>query len=142
MAAKRCLSLKECPASRKKTSLGAMPGGPGSGRIRLLSGTRVVNQFLLGRALTGELGLDLPITALMVYNCNPVVACPEQDKVVVACPGRICSPCQRPVPDRHRPLRPARRRPLPDPVGQSRVPLLDRRNGGQLRGPGIPAGLP
>lgn len=44
-------------------------------------GTRVVNQFLLGRALTGELGLDPPITALMVYNSNPMVVCPEQDKV-------------------------------------------------------------
>ncbi|SHK92893.1 Anaerobic selenocysteine-containing dehydrogenase [Pseudonocardia thermophila] len=44
-------------------------------------GTRVVNQFLLGRALTGELALDPPITALMVYNSNPMVVCPEQDKV-------------------------------------------------------------
>jgi anaerobic selenocysteine-containing dehydrogenase len=45
-------------------------------------GTRVVNQFLLGRALTGELGLDPPLTALMVYNSNPVVVCPEQGKVI------------------------------------------------------------
>ena len=45
-------------------------------------GTRVVNQFLLGRALTGELGLDPPVTALMVYNSNPVVVCPEQGKVI------------------------------------------------------------
>ena len=45
-------------------------------------GTRIVNQFLLGRALTGELGLEPPVTALMVYNSNPVVVCPEQDKVV------------------------------------------------------------
>ncbi|WP_328825587.1 molybdopterin-dependent oxidoreductase [Tomitella gaofuii] len=44
-------------------------------------GTRVVNQFLLGRALTGELGLDPPISALMVYNSNPMVVCPEQEKV-------------------------------------------------------------
>ncbi|SNR61386.1 Anaerobic selenocysteine-containing dehydrogenase [Haloechinothrix alba] len=44
-------------------------------------GTRVVNQFHLGRALTGELGLDPPISALMVYNSNPMVVCPEQDKV-------------------------------------------------------------
>jgi anaerobic selenocysteine-containing dehydrogenase len=43
--------------------------------------TRVVNQFLLGRALTGELGLDPPVTALMVYNSNPMVVCPEQDKL-------------------------------------------------------------
>jgi anaerobic selenocysteine-containing dehydrogenase len=45
-------------------------------------GTRVVNQFLLGRALTGELGLEPPVTALMVYNSNPVVVCPEQDKMI------------------------------------------------------------
>jgi len=44
-------------------------------------GTRVVNQYLLGRALTGELELDPPITALMVYNSNPMVVCPEQEKV-------------------------------------------------------------
>ncbi|MBO0874396.1 MAG: molybdopterin-dependent oxidoreductase, partial [Pseudonocardia sp.] len=44
-------------------------------------GTRVVNQYLLGRALTGELELDPPITALMVYNSNPLVVCPEQAKV-------------------------------------------------------------
>ncbi|PRZ41424.1 anaerobic selenocysteine-containing dehydrogenase [Antricoccus suffuscus] len=45
-------------------------------------GTRVVNQFLLGQALTGELALDPPIKALMVYNSNPMVVCPEQDKIV------------------------------------------------------------
>ena len=45
-------------------------------------GTRVVNQFLLGRALTGEMQLDPPITALVVYNSNPMVVCPEQDKIV------------------------------------------------------------
>jgi anaerobic selenocysteine-containing dehydrogenase len=44
-------------------------------------GTRVVNQFLLGRALTGDLELDPPIKALMVYNSNPMVVCPEQEKV-------------------------------------------------------------
>jgi len=44
-------------------------------------GTRVVNQYLLGRSLTGELALDPPIAALMVYNSNPMVVCPEQDKV-------------------------------------------------------------
>jgi anaerobic selenocysteine-containing dehydrogenase len=47
----------------------------------LRPGTRVVNQFSLGRALTGELGLDPPIQALMVYNTNPLVVCPEQDKL-------------------------------------------------------------
>ncbi|MGY1694876.1 molybdopterin-dependent oxidoreductase [Geodermatophilus sp. SYSU D00814] len=45
-------------------------------------GTRVVNQWLLGRALTGELDLDPPIRALVVYNSNPLVVCPEQDRMV------------------------------------------------------------
>jgi anaerobic selenocysteine-containing dehydrogenase len=45
-------------------------------------GTRVVNVLQLGRALTGELGLDPPIDALMVYNANPVVNTPEQDKII------------------------------------------------------------
>ena len=45
-------------------------------------GTRVVNQFRLGPALTGELGLDPPIKALFVSNTNPVVVCPQQDKLV------------------------------------------------------------
>src|SRR5439155_441788 len=46
------------------------------------SGTRVINQWRLGPALTGELGLTPPIKALFVYNCNPVVVVPEQDKIV------------------------------------------------------------
>ncbi|GAA4679751.1 molybdopterin-dependent oxidoreductase [Pseudonocardia yuanmonensis] len=45
-------------------------------------GTRVVNQYLLGRALTGEMGLDPGIHALMVYNANPVIVCPDQEKLV------------------------------------------------------------
>jgi anaerobic selenocysteine-containing dehydrogenase len=45
-------------------------------------GTRVINQFRLGPALTGELGLTPPIKALMVYNSNPVLVAPEQDKIV------------------------------------------------------------
>lgn len=44
--------------------------------------TRIVNQYLLGRALTGGLDLDPPIKALMVYNSNPVVVCPDQEKLV------------------------------------------------------------
>ncbi|GAA5122497.1 molybdopterin-dependent oxidoreductase [Haloechinothrix salitolerans] len=48
----------------------------------LTPGKRVVNQFLLGEALTGEMELDPPINALMVYNSNPVVVCPDQDKLV------------------------------------------------------------
>src|SRR4029453_10522875 len=45
-------------------------------------GTRVLNQWQLGPALTGELGLNPPIKSLLVYNTNPVVMIPEQDKVV------------------------------------------------------------
>jgi anaerobic selenocysteine-containing dehydrogenase len=48
----------------------------------LTPGKRIVNQFLLGDALTGGLGLDPPIKALMVYNSNPVVVCPDQEKLV------------------------------------------------------------
>lgn len=45
-------------------------------------GKRIVNQYLLGEALTGGLELDPPVKALMVYNSNPVVVCPDQDKLV------------------------------------------------------------
>lgn len=45
-------------------------------------GTRVVNQWQLGRALTGEMSLNPPIKALFVYNCNPVTQAAEQDKIV------------------------------------------------------------
>jgi anaerobic selenocysteine-containing dehydrogenase len=45
-------------------------------------GTRVINQFQLGLALTGEMQLDPPVNALMVYNSNPLVVCPDQDKLV------------------------------------------------------------
>jgi anaerobic selenocysteine-containing dehydrogenase len=45
-------------------------------------GTRVLNQWLLGPALTGELDLDPPIKALFVYNSNPVVVAPYQEKTV------------------------------------------------------------
>ncbi len=44
-------------------------------------GTPVVNQWRLGPALTGELGLSTPIRALMVYNSNPMVVAPEQAKI-------------------------------------------------------------
>lgn len=45
-------------------------------------GTRVVNQFRLGPALTGELELDPPVKALFVYNSNPVIVAPEQRKIL------------------------------------------------------------
>ena len=45
-------------------------------------GTRVLNQWKLGAALTGELQLDPPIRSLFVYNANPMVVAPEQEKIV------------------------------------------------------------
>jgi anaerobic selenocysteine-containing dehydrogenase len=48
----------------------------------LTPGKRIVNQYLLGEALTGGLELDPPIKALMVYNSNPVVVCPDQERLV------------------------------------------------------------
>ena len=45
-------------------------------------GTRVLNQWRLGAALTGEEALDPPIRSLVVYNANPAIVAPEQDKVV------------------------------------------------------------
>ena len=44
-------------------------------------GTPVVNQWRLGPALTGELPLKTPIRSLMVYNSNPMVVAPEQEKI-------------------------------------------------------------
>ncbi|KQT90785.1 molybdopterin oxidoreductase [Marmoricola sp. Leaf446] len=45
-------------------------------------GTRVVNLFQLGEALTGGLELDPPLKSLFVYNSNPVVVCPDQDRMI------------------------------------------------------------
>ena len=45
-------------------------------------GTRVLNQWRLGPALTGEMDLDPPIKSLFVYNSNPAVVAPEQDKLI------------------------------------------------------------
>jgi anaerobic selenocysteine-containing dehydrogenase len=41
--------------------------------------TRIINMNQLGRALTD--GLNPPIRALFVYDCNPVVTVPEQERV-------------------------------------------------------------
>ena len=43
-------------------------------------GTPVLNQWRLGPALTGE--MDRKISSLFVYNSNPAVVAPEQDKVL------------------------------------------------------------
>ncbi|MGQ0463816.1 MAG: molybdopterin-containing oxidoreductase family protein [Sporichthyaceae bacterium] len=48
----------------------------------LTPGKRIVNQFLLGDALSGGLGLDPPLKSLFVYNSNPVVVCPDQEKLI------------------------------------------------------------
>ena len=48
----------------------------------LTPGTRVLNQWRLGPALTGEMALDPPIRALFVYNANPAVVAPEQEKII------------------------------------------------------------
>lgn len=45
-------------------------------------GTRVLNQWRLGSALNGDQGLNPPIKSLFVYNANPVVVIPEQDRVI------------------------------------------------------------
>jgi anaerobic selenocysteine-containing dehydrogenase len=45
-------------------------------------GTRVINQWRLGPALIGEMDLDPPIQSLFVYNSNPLVVAPEQEKMV------------------------------------------------------------
>ena len=44
-------------------------------------GTPVLNQWRLGPALTGELPLRTPIQSLFVFNSNPMVVAPEQDKI-------------------------------------------------------------
>ena len=45
-------------------------------------GTRVVNQWQLGAALTGELELDPPVKALFVYNANPAIVASDQERVL------------------------------------------------------------
>jgi len=45
-------------------------------------GTRVLNQWRLGAALMQEEPIDPPIRSLFVYNSNPVVVAPEQQKIV------------------------------------------------------------
>ena len=69
-------------------------------------GTRVLNQWKLGTALTGELKLDPPIQSLFVYNANPMVVAPEQEKVIagLARDGSVHRR-QRALHHRHRALR-------------------------------------
>ena len=43
---------------------------------------QVLNLWKLGQALCGEHRLPTPIRSLMVYNSNPLITCPEQDKML------------------------------------------------------------
>jgi anaerobic selenocysteine-containing dehydrogenase len=55
---------------------------PGLHRADLATpGTRVINQWELGRALTGDMQLDPPIKSLFVYNSNPLVVAPDQARL-------------------------------------------------------------
>jgi anaerobic selenocysteine-containing dehydrogenase len=45
-------------------------------------GTRVLNQWRLGPALIGEEKLDPPVKSLFVYNSNPAIVVPEQNKII------------------------------------------------------------
>lgn len=45
-------------------------------------GTPVVNILQLGRVLTHEIKLDVPIESIMIWNTNPVTQSPETDKIV------------------------------------------------------------
>ena len=46
------------------------------------AGTPVVNNLQLGRVLTGEIKLDVPIKSMMCWNTNPVTQAPETDKII------------------------------------------------------------
>ena len=68
---------------RRRHAAAAAVGVPGElGRLMhpelATPGTRVVNQFLLGEALTGEMALDPPINGLVVYNSNPWSSAPTR----------------------------------------------------------------
>ena len=45
-------------------------------------GTQVANILQLGRVLTGEIKMNVPIKSLMVWNTNPVTQSPETDKII------------------------------------------------------------
>jgi len=45
-------------------------------------GTPVISILQIGRALTGEMDLDVPIKSMMCWNSNPVTQAPETDKIV------------------------------------------------------------
>ncbi len=45
-------------------------------------GTQVVNAIQIGRALTGEMDLKVPIKSMICWNANPVTQAAETDKIV------------------------------------------------------------
>ncbi|WP_238595936.1 molybdopterin-dependent oxidoreductase [Methylophaga nitratireducenticrescens] len=45
-------------------------------------GTRVINAIQIGRALTNEMNLDIPIKSMMCWNANPVTQAAETDKII------------------------------------------------------------
>ncbi|WP_438970707.1 molybdopterin-containing oxidoreductase family protein [Methylophaga sp.] len=45
-------------------------------------GTPVINAIQIGRALNGEMDLDVPIKSMMCWNANPVTQAAETDKIV------------------------------------------------------------
>ena len=45
-------------------------------------GTRVINAIQIGRALNGEMDLDIPIKSMMCWNANPVTQAAETDKII------------------------------------------------------------
>lgn len=45
-------------------------------------GTRVINAIQIGRALTNEMNLDIPLKSMMCWNANPVTQAAETDKIV------------------------------------------------------------
>ena len=56
---------------------------PGLQRGDLIKpGTRVINQYQLGAALSGDMPLDPPIRSLFVYNSNPLVVAPDQARML------------------------------------------------------------
>jgi anaerobic selenocysteine-containing dehydrogenase len=50
-------------------------------RGRAEAATRVINMNLLGRVLLGEVSAP-PVQALFVYDCNPVVTVPDQNRIL------------------------------------------------------------
>ena len=45
-------------------------------------GTQVVNNLQLGRVLTGEQKLNVPIKSMMCWNTNPVTQATESEKIL------------------------------------------------------------